>query len=122
MQVFGFILRKEKPHANRVLMIDRGNLFLLVLLLLPRYCTLWECTECCAPTNRIDAGILTASSTVSRPHLCSVSADRPDVCDRLPRAAAAGVFPHATGVALRFHRLPGTLPVCPGAADMVEEV
>lgn len=103
-------------------MIDRVNVFLLVLLLLPCYCTLWECIECCLPTDCIYTGILTAWSAVSRPHLCSVSADRTDVCDGLPAAAAIGVFLHAAGVALRFHRLPGTLPVCPGAADMVEEV
>lgn len=113
--MFGFILRKESTRANRVLMIDRRNLF---LLLLPYY---WECTECCAPANCIYAELLTAS-TVGLPHLCSVPADRTDVCDGLPGAAATGVFFHATGLALRFHRLVGTLSVCPGAADMVEEV
>lgn len=56
------------------------------------------------------------------PHLCSLSAGGADVCDGVPSAPAAGVLPHATGVAFRFHRITGTLPVCPGATDMVEEV
>lgn len=56
------------------------------------------------------------------PVFCPVPAGRADVGDGLPGEAAAGVLPHAAGVALRFHRLAGTLPVRPGAADVVEEV
>lgn len=68
-----------------------------------------ECTECHAATKYL--------STPS-----SVSAGRTDVCDGVPSASAAGVFLHAAGVAVRFHRITGALPVCPGATDMVEEV
>lgn len=54
--------------------------------------------------------------------LLSVSADRTDVCDSVSSAAAAGVLPHAAGLALRLHGLPGTFWVCRWATVVVEEV
>lgn len=41
-----------------------------------------------------------------------VSVDRTDDCYSVSSAAAAGVLPHAAGVALRLHRLPGTFRFC----------
>lgn len=52
----------------------------------------------------------------------SVPSDRPDVCHRVSCPAAAGVLPHAAGLAFRLRSLPGTLRLCHRAAVVVEEV
>lgn len=54
--------------------------------------------------------------------VCFVPADRTHVSYSFSGAAAAGLFPHAAGVALRLHGFSGTFGVCDRASVVVEEV